>query len=87
MYSEMAAAYDLTIEFHHWLPACFHGLEASNESWKEICCVSNLGLACVYVWFTCSPILELMLIMSRTSMAVVICIPLLRYAGDQTFVN
>jgi len=44
-----------------------------------------LGLACMFVYSTCSPILELMLIIRRASIAVIIRIPFLHYAGRPDF--
>ncbi|CAG8414264.1 unnamed protein product [Penicillium salamii] len=81
MYSGVAAACDFTLGS---LPIFMFWRLQMNRGTKFV--VSGiLGLACMFVCSACSPILELMLIIGRASIAVIIRIPFLHYAGRPDF--
>jgi hypothetical protein len=81
MYSGVAAACDFTLGF---LPAFMIWRLQMNRGTK-IVVSAILGLACMFVYSNFSPVLELLLIMDRASMAVIIRMPFLHYAGKPDF--
>ncbi|KAJ5199523.1 hypothetical protein N7491_011269 [Penicillium cf. griseofulvum] len=83
MYSGVAAACDFTLGF---LPVFMIWRLQMNRGTKFVVS-AILGLACMFVYSTCSPVLELMLIMDRASMAVIIRMPFLHYAGRPDFLR